>query len=189
MKLWSLTICCILALGTACFARSNYAVLLEESPVGAGEIKPGIGVHTFNMNEVITLTTVPKRGWRFVYWMGDVSNPTANKTMLSVDGPKIIIAVFQRDAYELPGNDDMAVGAGTERLTRRIDSIGGSGGVSGGGGGKRDDSPMPLLTPATPLLLLPPPDTVPEPQTFIIMTVGIYMSFRKRLLINRHRRK
>jgi hypothetical protein len=46
----------------ACFAQSNYAVLVEESPVGAGEIEPGAGVHMFNVNETVTLTTVAMPG-------------------------------------------------------------------------------------------------------------------------------
>jgi len=181
MKPQCLAICCILALGMACFARSNYAVLVEESPAGAGEIEPGAGVHTFNVNETVTLTTVAMPGWRFVYWLGDVSNATANRTMLAVDGPKIVIAVFQRDEYELPSGD-MAVSSGPESLTRRTDSIS-SGGFSGGGrGGGGDDSPTPPIPPE------PPPEPVPEPQTFIIMAIGAYISFRKRLLINRHHR-
>jgi hypothetical protein len=52
--------------------------------------------------------------------------------MLAVDGPKTVIAVFQRDEYELPSGD-MAVSSGPESLTRRTDSIS-SGGFSGGGG-------------------------------------------------------
>jgi hypothetical protein len=156
------------------FAQSGYAVLVEESPVGAGEIKPGIGIHTFNINEKVTLTTIARPGWRFVYWLGDVSDPTANRTMFSVDGPKIIIAVFKRDEYELPG-DSMTASSGPESLTRRADSIS-SGGFSGGGGGGGGDNP-PSPPPE------PPPEPVPEPQTLIIMAVGIYIGRRKGLLI------
>jgi hypothetical protein len=109
MKFSSRIICCILALGVACFARSDYAVLIQESPVGAGQIKPGVGIHTYGENEIVTLTTVPNQGWHFGYWMGDVSDPTVNRTMMSVDGPKIIIAVFTRDEYEFLDSSAMAV--------------------------------------------------------------------------------
>ena len=192
MKPLGLTICCILALGMACFARSNYAVLVEESPVGAGEIKPGPGVHTFSVNETVTLTTVAKAGWHFIYWLGDVSDPTANCTMLAVDGPKIVIAVFEWDKYELPG-DSAAVSSGPENLIRRVDIIGGSGG-GGGGGGKSDDSatssPSPELPSSPPPE--PSPEPVPEPHTLIIMAAGAYIGCKKRFFgiprINQHHR-
>jgi hypothetical protein len=164
----------------ACFAQSNYAVLVEGSPVGAGEIEPGIGVHTFNVNETVTLATTARPGWHFVYWLGDVSDPTTNQTILAVDGPKIVIAVFERDEYELLG-DGTAISSGPESLTRRADSIGGSGG-GGGGGGRKDDSPT------LPLLSEPPPEPVPEPYTLIIMATGTCISCRRRFLINRYHR-
>ncbi|MGB8226428.1 MAG: hypothetical protein WCE45_06140, partial [Sedimentisphaerales bacterium] len=67
MKHRQIIICFILLLGIKGFAQSNYAVLMEESPVGAGEMKPGMGVHTFNVDETVTLTTIARPGWRFVY--------------------------------------------------------------------------------------------------------------------------
>jgi len=87
MKYQRMMLCFILLFCIKGLALSNYAVLVEESPVGAGEIKPGIGVLTFNPNETVTLTTVARAGWCFVYWLGDVSDPKANQTMLAVDGP------------------------------------------------------------------------------------------------------
>jgi hypothetical protein len=189
MKLSGLIICCILVLSATGFAQSNYAVLMEESPVGAGEIKPGIGVYTFNVNETVTLTTIAKPGWRFVYWLGDVFDPTASRTMLAVDGPKIIIAVFQRNEYELPGIGT-AVSCGPEGLTRRVDSISGGGQTSGGI--IQDDPPVPNLTPN--LTLDPTPDPipepVPEPQMIVMLSIGAYIGLRKRLSakINRYHR-
>ncbi|MDD5135330.1 MAG: PEP-CTERM sorting domain-containing protein [Phycisphaerae bacterium] len=168
MKIWILTICWLAVISATGFAQSGYAVLVEESPVGSGEITPGIGVHTFNANQTVTLTTVPKAGYHFVYWLGDVSDPTANRTTVSVDGPKIIIAVFERDQYELPGGD-MGIGSGQEKLTRRIEGVS-SGGSSGASG--RYDPPEPPP---------PQPEPVPEPQTMILLSTGAYMGLRKRL--------
>jgi len=81
------------------FAQSSYDVYMQESPPGSGVITPGVGVHTYNGNENITLVTAPKVGYRFVGWLGDVRDPSANRTSLIVDGPKIVIAVFERDEY------------------------------------------------------------------------------------------
>ena len=176
MKRLLIIICFIFLFCLKGFAQSDYAVLVQESPAGAGEIKPGPGVHTFGINENVTLTTVARPGWRFVYWLGEVSDPTANRTMLAVDGPKIIIAVFQRDEYELPGGgSDMAVGSGEERLTRRSDNIS-SGDFSGGGGGDNPPSPpyYPPEPPNPPDNPPPVPD-VPEPATVLFFGIGTWL--------------
>ena len=173
MKFLRLTICFILVLGLKTLATSNYAVLVQESPVGAGEIKPGIGVQTFNANETVTLTTVANSGWKFVYWLGDVSDPTSNCTMMSVDGPKIIIAVFQRDEYAMPDNNGSASASqGQSILTPRYDTI-----SSNGGGGFTPPSDPPPYYPPT-----PPP--VPEPQTLVLLITGIFF-WRNKLLMKR----
>jgi len=166
MKFLTFAICLTLAVCTTGFAGGNYAVLMQESPAGAGEIQPGIGVHTFGVNEKVTLNTVPKKGYKFVYWLGDVSDPTANRTTMSVDGPKIVIAVFERDAYNLP-SASAAISQGPEGLTPRNDSIGGS---------------FPSIPPDPPDEPDDPddPPPVPEPGTMILLTSGAFI-LRKRL--------
>ncbi len=183
MKHLRITICFIFLFCIRCFAQSDYAVLVQESPVGAGEIQPGIGIHTFYADEIVTLTTIARPGWKFVYWLGEVSDPTANRTMIAVDGPKIIIAVFQRDEIELPGGD-MPVGDGPATMTSRYDGFS-SGGFSGGGGG---DDPPPYYPPDPPPYYPPepPPDNpppvpgVPEPATVLLFGIGTWL-----LAINR----
>ena len=174
MKFLRLTICFILVLGLKTLATSNYAVLVQESPAGAGEIKPGIGVHNFGVNETVTLTTVANSGWKFVYWLGDVSDPTANRTMMSVDGPKIIIAVFQRDGYAMPDdNGSASVSQGEQMLTGRSDYYDSSLEEAT----TPPDNPNPPYYPPT-----PPP--VPEPQTLVLLITGIYF-WRNKLLMKR----
>lgn len=177
MKLWFLIICLLSAICTASFAKSSYAVIVEESPVGAGEIMPGTGVHTFGINQTINLTTVPKAGYHFVYWIGDVGDPTANNTTMAVDGPKIIIAVFARNEYEFELPDsDMPIGSGPEKLTRRFNetSNGGSGGIIPP---NNPDFPhFPDNPPDDP----PPVPEVPEPATMLLFGIGASL-----LVINR----
>ncbi|MBN1787682.1 MAG: hypothetical protein JW806_04740 [Sedimentisphaerales bacterium] len=170
MRFSGLIICFIFTLSVFGFAQ-DYAILVQESPVGAGQIKPGIGVHTFNANEEVTLTTVPEPGWHFVYWLGDVFNPTSNRTMVSVDGPKIIIAVFQRNEYELPQNS-AAISVGPEILTPRVDASGSGGGGISVGPQKTNDTPTPIPYPIPIPMPEPIPEPVPEPHTAIFLFIG-----------------
>ena len=123
-------------------------------------------MHTFGVNEMVTLTTVPKAGYHFVYWLGDVSDPTANRTMLAVDGPKIIIAVFERNEYEKLDSSSMPISSGPESLTGRVDDIGGG---LGGGLSKPDDTNH---HPNEPPSDNPPPVPVPEPATMLLLCIG-----------------
>gem|GEM_PF-1410975 len=167
---------CFLTLLSAAFGQ-GYAVLVQESPAGAGEIQPGIGVHNFSANEIVTLTAIPKTGWKFVYWLGDVYDPTKNRTMTAVDGPKIIIAVFERDEFEFLAP---AAGAslGPAGLTHRYVPIGGS----LGSGYTPPPSPPPPP---------PPPPPIPEPQTIALFATGGYLIRRnlsKKRLIDKTER-
>ncbi|MFA6175194.1 MAG: PEP-CTERM sorting domain-containing protein, partial [Phycisphaerae bacterium] len=163
MKFLTFILCLTIASCTGVFAQ-NYAVLMQESPAGAGEIQPGIGVHTFGINQTVTLNTVPKKGYKFVYWLGDVSDPSANRTTMSVDGPKIIIAVFTRDSYELP-SANAAICQGPEGLFPRHDEL-----------GDMPSIPSPPDEPDDP----DDPPPVPEPGTMILLSAGV-LALRKRL--------
>jgi hypothetical protein len=166
------TICFLSLLGVA-FGHAGYAVLVEESPIGAGQITPGIGLQNFAINEIVTLTTVANPGWKFVFWLGDVSDPTTNRTMTNVDGPKIIIAVFERDEYGVLDNAQ-AASSGPAALTPRYDTFGGS-----LGGGSTPPSPPPS-PPPTPPIPPPNPPPIPEPQTIALLSVGAYLARRKK---------
>jgi hypothetical protein len=86
---------------------------------------------------------------------------------MSVDGPKIVIAVFERDAYELP-SASAAVCQGPEGLTPRYDNI----------GGEFPDIDPPPDDPDYPDD--PPDNPVPEPGTMILLTSGAFI-LRKKL--------
>lgn len=140
------------------YCQSNYAVLVQESPAGAGKINPGMGVHSFSANKTISLNAVPSPGWQFVYWLGSVSDPTRNNTTLAVNGPKIVIAVFERVAYKFgpkPGNPSV----GPEISTPQFYSPNNS--YTGGG---RYIPPPP-----------PPPPPIPEPATISMLAAGVFI--------------
>ena len=83
----------------------RYALLIQQSPADAGSVTPGSGVHSVQIGDTVSLTAIPKPGYRFLYWLGDVSAADAVSTSIRVDSPKMVVAVFSREAYEeeLPG--------------------------------------------------------------------------------------
>jgi len=87
-------------------------LLLQQSNLEAGIVTPEAGVHYFDLDTDVTLTAVPKPGYYFLYWIGDVSDPTANRTIVYLDAPKIILAVFERSKYELLLEETMMLGGG-----------------------------------------------------------------------------
>ncbi|MHC4743940.1 MAG: InlB B-repeat-containing protein [Planctomycetota bacterium] len=85
-----------LASGDSALCRAqSHALLVQQTPSGAGMVSPEVGVHHFSCDSEVTLVAVPRPGYRFVYWLGDVLQPTASKTTALLDEPKIIIAVFE----------------------------------------------------------------------------------------------
>jgi hypothetical protein len=76
------------------------ALLLQQSPADGGTVTPAAGVHRLELGSEITVTAVPRPGYQFVYWMGDVDEPTSSRTILYLDAPKIVIAVFERAQFE-----------------------------------------------------------------------------------------
>ncbi len=79
----------------------GYSIIVEASPANAGFVTPESGVHRFGLNETVVLTATPKPGYRFLYWLGDVGDLTANETTTNLDCPKIVIAVFERQEFSL----------------------------------------------------------------------------------------
>ncbi len=106
----------------------SYALLVQQSPAEAGSVTPGSGVHSVRIGDTVSLTATPKPGYRFLYWLGDVSAADAVSTSIQVDSPKMVVAVFTREAYEeeLPG----------------VNLIKGTAAGGGGGGGRMIGTPL-----------------------------------------------
>lgn len=83
----------------------GYALLIQQSPADGGSVTPGSGVHKIQIGQTVSLSAIPKPGYRFLYWLGDVSATGTTDTTIQVDSPKMVVAVFSREAYEeeLPG--------------------------------------------------------------------------------------
>jgi len=149
----------------------GYAVLIEQSPVDAGKITPQVGIYRAELEEVVTLRAIAKPGYRFVYWLGDVTDATANETTIFVDGPKIVMAVFERSEFEPLPETGITSGLGRGGM-RRVPDFRPRGGGGGGTGGadvppeeeeRRFEHEFPV----------PESDKVnPEPATVILLGLG-----------------
>jgi len=152
-------------------------LLLEQTPVKGGEITPIAGVHHFKPGSEVVLSASPKPGYQFVHWLGDVSDSTANSTVVYLNKPKVIVAVFEQAKYNakdiLPAGGGGGGGGG---LMRSAGNFFPQGGISpGGGGGGGNPGPVTYVLDSkkkTP--------EVPEPATGVLLVMGSLFAFARR---------
>jgi hypothetical protein len=96
--------CTVLLLG---FAGPVYcendgtALLLQITPPDGGTVNIPAGVHLYDRDVEVTLTATPKGGYQFVCWQGGVNDAASSNTLVFLDSPKIVIAVFERSKFDL----------------------------------------------------------------------------------------
>lgn len=155
----------------------DMVLLLEQTPVKGGKITPVAGVHYFKPNSEVILTAVPKAGYKFIHWLGDVSDPTAANTIVYLNEPKVIIAVFEKAEQGISGDGEGLLlggggGAGGGLFPTALD-LSWPGGISGGGGAK----------PKKPVYYekgKKPTPEVPEPATGLLMMLGGLFALKRR---------
>jgi hypothetical protein len=173
--------CAILLL---CLAAPGYceedgtALMLEMSPVNGGTLNLSPGVHTYDRDAEVTLTAVPNPGYQFVYWLGSVTDATTSTTIVRLDSPKIVIAVFERSKFafvELEEGPQGSLGGGGLMASGSDYAAG----LEDAGGGERpshlhptqppkpkEDVPVPEEEPEFPV-------PVPEPATIVFIFTGM----------------
>ena len=160
--------------------EQGYALMVQKTPSDGGIATPAAGVHDIGYGEVVILTAIPKAGYRFVYWLGSVSNPTTPETTVLVDSPVIVVAVFERYVVELVTEETQVVyglgrsGGGTHAGT-------GFRPRNEGGGGRprqertyepREEDEIPVYDFPVPDSNDNPDEPIPEPGTILLFGFG-----------------
>ncbi len=179
----------VVMLFISCFSHTAHsqsiqvAVLLQQSPSKGGIITPNPGVHHFDLNTEVTLTAFPEPGYQFIYWLGDVTDPAANRTTAYLNKPKIIIAVFDKSGYESSFKGQGASGGRAYTSGGDLVNSGAFYGQSGFSGGVTS-GPRPSKSSSNNYADKPsdkpyePP--IPEPATAILLALGGCLSMASR---------
>ena len=72
----------------------TYELTMAASPMGGGSTIPTGGVHTYGASTVVDISAAPGSGYRFDHWTGDVADPNAASTTVTMDADKTVTAVF-----------------------------------------------------------------------------------------------
>lgn len=172
------------AAGVSAMAADDegFALLVQSSPVDGGSVTPGNGVHKVQIGGKMQLTAVPRTGFRFLYWVGDVGQIDTTETTVEMSGPKLVVAVFVRERFE-----DM-LPAGVISGPATGGTYASSGPSAGGRGygtanGYRDFGGFSTPTPPEDdnSTLVP---EVPEPATMLLLATGAIALARKQRISN-----
>ena len=153
-------------------------LVLQQTPSQGGTITPGPGVYYFAPNAEVTLTAIPKPGYQFICWLGDVSDRAAERTVAYLDRPKIVVAVFERTEYDAPLTKGRTSGgrAGSSVAGGGLVSSAGDFGWHGPSIAARGASGPAITKQAKAEAFVPeppvPPAPVPEPATGILLALG-----------------
>jgi len=154
---------------------SDVALLLQQTPNKGGAITPDPGVYHYKQNSEVTLTASPKPGYQFLYWIGDVSDSSAISTIVYLDKPKIIIAVFEEGGYGVPavekGSSGGGSGGGGSGFISPAMTFGQAGSISGVAGG---------VKPKIYQSAYPKSEVVPEPATCVLLGFGSLFALIRR---------
>ena len=74
---------------------STYTLTVEVSPAEGGATAPAIGAHVYDDGTVVNLTATANTGYRFDHWEGDVADPNAAETTITMNANETVTAIFE----------------------------------------------------------------------------------------------
>lgn len=145
---------------------SGISLMVQQTPDDGGATNPVRGVYHLVPDSQVTLTATPSPGYKFSYWLGDVSDPQSTSTVVLLNRPKVVVAVFEQiDQTEIVGTAGGGGGGGFTSFTN-------TGGLAMGGGLSGTTGAKPKTQS---LVYAPSGDNipeVPEPATGLLLTIG-----------------
>ena len=148
---------------------SKLALLVQKSPEYGGSVTPLAGVNMVGERQLVEINAVPKDGYEFVHWLGEVTESTNRNTTVLLDSPKIVVAVFERAELATVASSGVEAAPASGGGAPRVSSASPSSGLQG------LSSPGYVSPPRKPT-----PTPVPEPATMLILGTGALMLARKR---------
>jgi hypothetical protein len=76
-------------------AVPTYTLTMGTDPVAGGTTSPGAGEHLYTEGEAVSINATAYAGYRFVSWTGEVADPNAQSTTVTMDAAKTVTAVFE----------------------------------------------------------------------------------------------
>jgi uncharacterized repeat protein (TIGR02543 family) len=73
---------------------TDHTLTMAADPTEGGTTDPIPGDHVYAEGTVVDITATPNAGYQFDNWTGDVADPNAVSTTVTVDGDKAVIAHF-----------------------------------------------------------------------------------------------
>ena len=147
----------------------GFDLLIDRRPVGAGRVTPDSGTHRFSANSMVSLRADPEPGYQFAYWLGDVSDPKAERTTVVVNESKVVVAVFQAEPRKRLEEQARSGGGGGDNLMLTATDLS-SPGWSSAGGGRTHTEINPIII---------DPIHTPEPATIALLSLGALVLRRR----------
>jgi hypothetical protein len=148
-----------------------FDLLIDRSPADAGRVTPDSGTHRFSANSTVSLRADPQPGYQFAYWLGDVSDPTAEQTTVLVNESKVVVAVFHPAPARRIEEQMGSGGGGGDNLMLTATDLSTPGWSSPGGGGRTHTEIIPIFIEPIP---------TPEPGTIALLTIGTLLLRQRR---------
>lgn len=165
----ALVLILVSSLQTAYCQSGVVTLLIQQTPIRGGTISPSAGIHRFARDSQVTLTAVAQPGYQFSYWLGDVGDPAASCTTVYLNGPKVVVAVFEPVEHESLAESSPVGGAGGAVIPAAGDFANQGWSELHGSGRSAQQPSLPRF----------PAAAVPEPVTIILLGLGAVLLRRK----------